>query len=60
MRLDFYKMLVIVITMYGTIFVNSLEEVATFLAAFSKTDSTDVFEVRPSGRGYRIDFAGGK
>ncbi len=53
--------------MEGTIQLKSLEEVAIFLAAFSNTGATDIFEVRfvsnrfvSNGVGYEIRFNGGK
>lgn len=48
--------------MNGTIYLHDLQEVAEFLAAFEKTDSTACFEVEyaNNARGYAIRFTGCK
>jgi len=47
--------------MYGTIIFKTIEELAEFLAAFGKTNSTCTFEVESLMNGnYQVTFNGGK
>lgn len=46
--------------MNGTLYLNSIEEVAQFLSAFSDTGATDVFTVCRVGAAYRVEFVGAK